>query len=177
MNARFPARLDRIAAGGEFSVGRLPFGLMYYFAPVWPLYWPGGGLIFADYQTRMVEGELPPASFLLSDPLLLLLAARLRARAAPVMAIASGLALPALLMLGLVFMNHRYRQEFYPLLTFAAFAAIWQRPAGLPALRTCCILAAIGIGFSHLFLLFYTRAGMGPADATAVRMFLRALGL
>ncbi|MCX7383483.1 MAG: hypothetical protein NT133_19170 [Alphaproteobacteria bacterium] len=177
MNARFPDRLARVAAGGEFSLARIPYGLMYYAAPVWPFYWPGGGLMFAGYQARMVEAELPPASFLLSDPLLLLLAARLRPRAAPVLAIAAGLALPALLMLGLVFMNHRYRHEFYPLLSFAAFAGLWLRPGRVPALRVWAILAVIGIGFAHLFLLFYLRAGMGPADATAVQMFLRNIGL
>ncbi len=177
MNARFPDRLARIAAGGEFSLARLPYGLMYYFAPVWPLYWPGGGLIFADFQARLVEAELPPASFLLSDPLLLLLAARVRTRRAAPLAIAAGLALPALLMLGLVFMNHRYRQDFYPLMTFAAFAGIWLRPAALPTPRTCRLLATIGISFSHLFLLFYLRAGMGPADRLAVQIFLRQIGL
>ncbi len=177
MNARFPERMARITAAGEFSLTRFPYGLMYYFAPIWPFYWPGGGLLFADYQARMVEAELPPASFLLSDPLLLLLAARLRLRAASVLAIIAGLALPAALMLGFVFMNHRYRQEFYPLLSFAAFAGIWLRPVGLPSWRTWAGLAAIGIGFSHLFLWFYLRSGMGPADVRAVQMFLRAIGL
>ena len=93
------------------------------------------------------------------------------------LALAAGLALPAALMLGFVFMNHRYRQEFYPLLSFAAFAGIWLRPVGLPSWRTWAGLAAIGIGFSHLFLWFYLRSGMGPADVRAVQMFLRSLGL
>lgn len=177
MNARYPGRMARIALGGEFSIIRLPFGMMYYFAPIWPLYLPGGGLIFQAFQDKLVEAEMPPASLLLSDPLLLLLAGRLRTRAAPVLAVAAGLALPALLMLGLVFMNHRYRHEFYPLLTFAAFVATWQRPTGLPRPSRLALLAGVGVGFAHVFLFLYLRSGMGPSGVDTVQALLRRLGL
>ncbi len=177
MNPFYPARMARIAAQSAFNPERLGFGLLYYFAPVWPLYWPGGDLLFGAFQARMVEAELPPASFLLSDPLLMLLAGRFvitwRRQAGNAIALATGLALPALLMLGLVFMNHRYRQEFYPFLLFAALAA--PRPTVLP--RLAWGLAALGIVSAHGFLWLYHQANYGPADRIVVQSLLRAIGL
>ena len=180
MNARYPDRLPRILATGEFNLTRVPFGLMYYFAPVWPLYWPGGGLMFQAYQQRMVEAELPPASFLLTDPVMLVLAglfvARARRMGAAALTLAAGLLLPVALMLGLVFMNFRYRQEFYPLLLFAALAALLRTTPPMALRRHAMTLTWISVAFAHGFLVLYLLSRFGPADVTVVQVLLRRLG-
>jgi len=72
----FPDRLHRLAAFGSFHPARIGLGLSYYFLPLWALPAPGGGLWFEAARARLIDSmELPPASFILSDPLLLALAA------------------------------------------------------------------------------------------------------
>jgi len=186
MNALHPDRIERVLASGEFNPARMWFGLLYYFLPVCFLT-VDGTLLLADYQRLMVEIELPPGSFFASDPVLTLLSlvflARLRAvwRAMPgLVAMAGGLALPALLMLGLIFMNFRYRQEFYPFLTLAALGALLIGGGGRLA-RWAWPLTLAGVVASHLFLLMYGVARFGPADGPIVWEMLwstmRRLGL
>ena len=73
-----PDRLVRLAAYGEFNWRRLGLGLSYYFFPVWTWVRSDGHLLFSEARERLIDAfELPPGSFLLSDPLLLGLAAAL----------------------------------------------------------------------------------------------------
>ncbi len=173
MTLLYPGRMARILASGEFAFARIWFGLLYYFLPVCFII-IRGTMIFAEYRQRMVEIELPPASFLATDPLLVLLSAlfvaRLRAawRALPgLVALAGGLTLPALLMLGLVFMNFRYRQEFYPFFTATALGTLLLG-GGARLSRRAWTLAGLGILAAHATLLLYAHIRFGPADAELV---------
>ena len=92
-----PGRLGRLAAYGAFHPARLWLGLGYYFLPVWTRLRADGHVLFAETQSVLMDSmELPPGSFFLSDPFLLVLAAaglwsvRDRARAA----LSLGLGLP-----------------------------------------------------------------------------------
>lgn len=132
-NTAFADRLPRLDRYGEFNLARLGYGLMYYFLPLWVIITPGGNFLFGDFQQRLIESaELPPGSFLLTDPLLIVLAiVCLRALwrgqwARPELprqaaALLLGLAVPAFLMLIAISMTFRYRMEFYPFLELAAF--------------------------------------------------------
>jgi hypothetical protein len=73
-------------------------------------------------------------------------------------------------------MNHRYRQEFYPLFLFLALAGL--RPASVPGwmARAAPWLALAGVAFAHVFLFAYVEATFGPADAVRVKMMLHAMG-
>jgi hypothetical protein len=164
---------------GEFNPLRIPYGLMYYFAPVWFLHGGDGGFLFHSFKERVMDlVELPPSSFLISDALLLALAiggaaSILRNRPLTIDrgtagAIACGLALPPLFMLTAYAMAHRYRMEFYPLLEFLAliggFAAVgpalrWQRKSG-PVIA----LAIISIVASHVVLVAYKVSSGGSPD-------------
>jgi hypothetical protein len=63
-----PGRLARLEASGVFN------GVFYYFFPIWTIIRPDGQFLFSEFETRMLDGvEPPPSSFLLSDPLLLVL--------------------------------------------------------------------------------------------------------
>ena len=186
MNIRYPERMARVVATGEFNVGRLWFGLMYYFAPIWFLYPPGGNLLFADYAQRLVETELPPGSFLLSDPLLLILGAmflaqawRRRRECAATLALAAGLLLPILLMLTMIFMNFRYRPEFYPFLTLIALAgvlALARHGGGERLARWAWPLTLTGVLFAHFQLFLHMLSDPGPAGLRQVQSFLKHLG-
>jgi hypothetical protein len=71
-----PERLVHLAAYGAFNPDRIWLGLSYYFLPVWGLARGDGQLLFAEAQGRMMDSiELPAGSFLVSDPLLLVLCA------------------------------------------------------------------------------------------------------
>ncbi|WP_294330715.1 hypothetical protein [uncultured Sphingomonas sp.] len=75
-NAWYPDRLVRMAEQGLFNLHRVPFGLVYYFAPVWVLHGADGQLLLEATRHKWIDAaELPPSSFLLTDPLLLLLGA------------------------------------------------------------------------------------------------------
>jgi hypothetical protein len=67
---------------GAFNPRRIPYGLMYYFVPVWFVHSADGGLLFDDYRRRELDlAEPPPSSFFPTDPLLLMSCSRLRALA------------------------------------------------------------------------------------------------
>jgi hypothetical protein len=71
-----PGSFPQLERYGAFHPLRIPFGLMYYFTPVWVLHGSDGRLLFDAFRSRALDlVELPPGSFFLSDPLLLLLAA------------------------------------------------------------------------------------------------------
>lgn len=172
-NAWYPDRLVRMAEQGLFNVRRIPFGLVYYFAPVWVLHGPDGQLLFEATRQKWIDAaELPPSSFLLTDPLLLLLGGcalfarrpqRLRARDA---AIALGLAVPPLLMLCAVSMNFRYRLDFYPFFEFLAFCGLIAigRGARGPGPRASALLAGVSVIASLLVLAGYLVCQFGPAQ-------------
>jgi hypothetical protein len=71
-----PERLAHFAAYGAFNPARIWLGLSYYFLPVWAIARSDGQLLFSEAQGRMIDSmELPIGSFLVSDPLLLVLCA------------------------------------------------------------------------------------------------------
>ncbi len=136
MNAEFPDRLPREATYGLFSFSRIPFGLVYYFFPVWALSRGDGHYFLEEHQLRLFDvAELPVGSFLLTDVLLVAFACytvwRLVARRvlplprAQVAAIAAGLGSACVLMLSAVSMAYRYRLDFYPCMEFATFAGLY----------------------------------------------------
>jgi hypothetical protein len=163
---------------GEFNLRRVPYALMYYFAPVWFLHGSDGEFLFADYQREVDLVEPPPSSFLLSDTLLLLLAivgvcALMRRGGLAVdrgmaAVIAGGLAIPPLLMLTAYAMTFRYRMEYYPVLEFLAllggFAAV-RAPIQLASWpKSVMTLAVLGIITSHLLLVAYRASPYGSLD-------------
>jgi hypothetical protein len=136
-NFRHPDRLRRMAEFGLFNITRLPFGLLYYFFPIWVFRDHAGNLFFDAQMTRLFDfAQLPPGSFLLTDALLIgLFAHALRSmiRRQPgsaqqrtqIMAVAGGLSASCVLMLTAISMAFRYRIEFYPLLEFGAFLGLY----------------------------------------------------
>ena len=180
-NEAFPDRLARMAAYGLFNVARLPFGLGYYFVPIWTLRRPDGHLLFEEHQQRLIDAtEMPPGSFFLTDPLLLLLTACLlwsffAGRRDPVLdrtrtlAIMLGLCAPCGLMLTAISMNFRYRMDFYPLMELGAFAGFLTLcRSGLTTVAAnrmrglSVALAAIGILGSVASLALYDVSDFGP---------------
>jgi hypothetical protein len=166
-NAWYPDRMVRMAEQGLFNLHRVPFGLVYYFAPVWVLRGTDGQLLLEATRTKWIDAaELPPSSFLLTDPLLLLLggltivgwARNATAHRARDIAIALGLAIPAGLMLCAVSMNFRYRLDFYPLFEFLAFSGLILAGRGGPApgprwtaaLAILSVLASLLVGAAYL---------------------------
>jgi hypothetical protein len=167
---------------GVFNLVRAPYGVMYYFAPVWVLRDGHGGLLFHAFRERVFDlVELPPSSFLVSDPLLLLLAALglgvVFGRRPPVgldawsaRGIAAGLAVPPALMLVALAMTFRYRMEFYPLLELLALLALACSPvvarAGASARgrRALIVLAVVSVVVAHALVLLYKATTLGNLD-------------
>jgi hypothetical protein len=168
---------------GEFNPRRIPFGLMYYFAPVWFVHSGDGDLLFNDYRQHTFDlVEAPPSSFFLTDLLLLMLAAaglaalwrrnRLALSRPASGIIAVALALPPALLLMAFTMAFRYRMEFYPLLLFLALIGSFGIKPEIPAPRPrsvagLVLLAAVGIIVSHLVLVVYKISpwsNLGPND-------------
>jgi hypothetical protein len=184
-NEEYTDRLARTDTYGLFNWTRIPFGLSYYFFPIWVLLRPDGLLLFEEHQQRLIDAtELPPSSFLLTDPLLLLLTAYtawhlLAGRRNPAidrtrtMAIMFGLTAPWVLMLTAISMNFRYRMDFYPLMEFGAFVGflVLCRSA-LPKAASDWIrgvsvaLALVGTLGSMFFLLLYHLSDFGPSIET-----------
>ncbi len=168
-------RLAQFKDYGEFNFGRLGFGLVYYFLPIWV--WRGGtGQLMSlgpEAGFSQCCFELPPSSFFISDPLLIGLAAfgfasLLRRRVpqrALALAVGAGLLVPILLMLTLFVMTFRYRMEFYPffeLFAFLGFARLLasparQRPAVIRAATFTQVVTA------HTMWLLYNLSPFGPA--------------
>jgi hypothetical protein len=134
----WPSFVSSLHTYGAFNLRRIPFGLGYYFLPVWVLHGPGGKLLFENTQTRLFgDIELPPSTFLLTDllPLCFVVllaiglwrrrAKRLPAAAQWATAVSLGLLTPCILMWTLAWMIYRYRLEFYPELEFLAFLGLF----------------------------------------------------
>lgn len=180
-NKLFPDRVARTAAYGLFNIARLPFGTIYYFFPVWVIQGSNHQLLLGAMRDRLIDAaELPPSSFLLTDPLVLVLGlsgvtAMLRHRLvgfsarALVIAIAGGLVIPALLMLTAISMCFRYRLDFYPLFEFLAFIGVATYGATDPisrlgSRRVLLPLLIVSVVFSHLEMALYRLGDLGPAQ-------------
>lgn len=158
---------------GEFNILRLPFGIVYYFFPIWIIPTENGTLLFAGNPVSLIpDMELPPSSFLLSDSLIVILAgyccyAVMRhgrevfpdARMAA--ATLAGLAVPPALMLTAVSMTLRYRMEFYPQLDAAAYLGLFALVSSGVAYRMRSLQLLVagaafwGIAWAHITLLLY----------------------
>jgi hypothetical protein len=147
----FPERAERLREYGPFNPIRLGFGLIYYFLPVWVLRDGSGQLLWADFVNRTIDSaELPPSTFLISDPLILGLAVygavglarRTLPNRMPIWLVAAGFLIPIGLLLTAISMTFRYRMEFYPLFELLAFAGC-RRLLARPTRGT---LAAVGAG-------------------------------
>jgi hypothetical protein len=172
-----PERFRVMEQYGEFNIVRLGYGLIYYFFPVWVLPGPDGGLLWSVFQQRTIDSvELPPSSFLVSDPLILGFAgyafiqsighkdAIKCAVAVPVLA---GLFVPIFLMLIFIAMTFRYRMEFYPffeLLAFLGFGLLLRRERQ-PPLVLLTVAAAAGVIASHILWVLYVLTPFGTATA------------
>ena len=181
MNQYYPDRLPRTAAYGLFNLSRVPFGIVYYFVPIWILHSDNGHLLFEEHQQRLIDAtELPPSSFFLTDPLLMLLLLYAVGRLIGawrnagidrlyILAIGTGLAVPCLLMLSAISMNFRYRIDFYPLIEFGAFMGfllLCRLPsaASLPQRVRTLAMASVVLGVlgSHMILILYKLSDWGP---------------
>src|SRR6185437_1158582 len=64
----WPNFLSSLHTYGYFNLRRIPFGLMYYFVPVWVLRNGEGGLLFSmPHSPLLGVVNLPPSSFFLTD--------------------------------------------------------------------------------------------------------------
>jgi hypothetical protein len=179
-----PDGLSRVQRYGQFNIQRLWYGVIYYFAPIWGFAGQDGRPLFIEARQRLIElTELPPGSFLLSDPLLFLLGisgclARIDPRGRIDMAgftcVLVGLAVPCGLMLIAIAMAFRYRLEFYPLLYFWAFFGFYRLcfpPVGTSVRRwppPAVIWGCVGVGVlvAHVSLLLYKASPLGDAEET-----------
>ncbi len=180
-NAAYPDRLDRTVRYGLFNIERLPFGLVYYFLPFWAVTGADGQLLLSGMRDRLIDAvELPPSSFFLTDPLLLILAVLAvaaliaqRARQWPFRIEATlillGLAAAPLLMLTAISMNFRYRMDFYAIIEFAAFLGLialarasWVHTAR--ARRWLIGATVAGVFGSLVTMLLYKLGDFGPAQ-------------
>jgi hypothetical protein len=163
--------LTIVATYGYFNLSRLWFGLSFYFFPIWMIIGSDGHFLFHAAQERLFHVvEPPPATFLASDPFLCFLTclglvwlrrardtATDRLTAWPV---AIGLLIPCILILIAIAVVFRYRMEFYPFFEFLALFGLFQLRSHFvvyPRLLTwvCGAMVAVGIVFSHLFLVAY----------------------
>jgi hypothetical protein len=120
------------------------------------------------------EVELPPSSFLISDPLILGLAVfaivqLVRHREvldrAVVVPVLVGLLVPILLILTWISMTFRYRMEFYPFFEFSAllgFGVLLSRQAKPPVLSFAAA-TIVGVIASHASWALYMLTPFGPA--------------
>jgi len=161
---------------GEFNPVRLGYGLLYYFVPVWVLRDDSGQLLWSGFVRRAIDTvELPPSSFLVSDPLLLgvalygvvrLVRGNAIPRRAPIVLAAVGLLVPIILMLIAIVMAFRYRMEFYPLFELCAFVGLWLLLTA-PSRRFEPVVggaALASIFAAHFFWLLYMLSPFGSAD-------------
>jgi hypothetical protein len=186
---------DIIKNYGYFNFRRLPFGLSYFFVPVWTIIGSDGHFLFRAFQDRvMYIVELPPATFLTSDMFLCFLACLGAARlwrggvagidTVAARLIAAGFAIPAVLILLAIALTFRYRMEFYPLFEFLGLfglIGLARKFAAHPRLFTnvCGLMVAVSIVSSHAFLFAYKMSPWGysldvekPGWVTAYREFL-----
>jgi hypothetical protein len=171
-----------LTAHGEFNIERLWYGIIYYMCPIWIVIRPDGNFLFSEFELKMFDGvELPPSSFLLSDPVLLILGVAFFWRLPElrrghlvnlwaVGALMISFSIPIFLMLTAMDMAFRYRMEFYPFMEFAGylgFYAMCVRPdqysAPLRHRLYCLLIAGAGCGIicSHLLLILYKLSQFG----------------
>lgn len=150
---------------------------------------------YGAFRARALDlVELPPSSFLLSDPLLVALAAlglaTLLGRGAAAWdrpaarAVTAGLAVPPALMLTAFVMAFRSRVEFYPLLELLAFVALACAPrvarwgSAVSPRRALAVLAVASVVAAHALLLLYKGSVPGnlPDDADLLLTYRKYLG-
>lgn len=152
INEMHPDRPVRLATYGLFNLERVPYGLLYYFAPVWALS-QDGRFLLSDTVTRLFDGfELPPASFLLTDPASMVLIALglgavmtglgRRGLGEPALPVVAGLAICPGMMLAAWYMAFRYRVEFMPLFVVLAMLGAVHLARGLAAASRWARIAA-----------------------------------
>lgn len=191
-NSEYPDRVVRTATYGLFNIARIPFGIIYYFLPVWVLHDGQGHLLFEATRFRLIDSaELPPSSFFLTDPVLFLLGGlslmRWFGRRGPGArqggAVAMGLAIPPLLMLTAISMCFRYRMDFYPLIEFLAFSGLAMIGQSSPLARPRLIwtLTAISVISSVAVSIAYVAGSLGPGQLLigrgVGRFYLSRLGV
>jgi hypothetical protein len=185
--ALFPDRLGRLDEYGLFNPIRIGYGMLYYFLPVWAI--PVGGTYPLQNEIReMFDAfELPPSSFILSDPLTLLLATvgvvSLTRRCtvglprAPVLCLLSGLIVAPVMMLMAWYMAFRYRLEFSPLfLTLACQGAVtwidastrWSRKKLRHVTAILGSLLIAQIASAHLHALLYVASRIEMPESILV---------
>jgi hypothetical protein len=181
----FTDRFERERLYGEFNPIRVGYGLLYYFTPAWIFRDGSGQFLWQGFASRTLDSaELPPAGFLVTDPLLLGLAVYgmvrlIRDRALPGRSLIGltgfGLSVPGLLMLMAIHMTFRYRMEFYPLfelfgfIGFGCIAAAAARRRGVGRLSAkategvVAMAALWSIVIAHGLWLIYAVSPLGPA--------------
>ena len=175
INEQYPDRLARLQQYGAFNLERIGYGLLYYFAPFWVLRDAAGNFFWSGFEDGYPAccSELPPSSFLLSDPLLvglcifgLALSCRQDVERRWIVAAAGvGLSVSIFLMLTVFGTSFRYRMEFYPFLelfAFLGFARLAATPAGF-ASRMLCAGAMLSIATAHVTWVLYMLSPFGPA--------------
>jgi len=175
-NDQYPGRFARMQRYGEFNLARIGYGLSYYFAPLWALGGAAGSLSRPGLEGGFVTYcvELPPSSFFVSDPLLIVLcclgivqALRSKTERRDLLAAAgTGLAVPVVLMLTAFSMTFRYRMEFYPFFELFAFLG-FGRLAGHPTGRAPVFVlvgALSGVVTAHALWLLYMLSPFGPVE-------------
>ena len=173
-HTKYPDRLARVRAYGEFNPVRLLYGLGYYFAPVWMLRDGAGDMLWAAFRDRVFDSvELPPGSFFVTDPLLIglgvcgLIGLRRREaglRPALVWPVLGGLAVPIVLILMAIALAYRYRLEFYPLLELLAFIGFARLvvSGGARARRWCAVGAVVSIVAAQAMWVLSMLSPFGP---------------
>ena len=172
------ARMDKY---GLFSLERIPYGLIYYFFPIWALPSAQAPYQLLEPLKRLFDFyELPPSHFALTDPLLVGLfgwflwrLVRGRAHVASPLATTAvliGLTIGCIMLLSPPAMCYRYRMDFYPLLELGAFlglnVALQEYGAtrlGLGRRIALASVVAFGVIFSHGIMAVYkvTPGGAG----------------
>jgi len=175
---------------GNFRIERIGCNFLYFFAPIFGLPGNGGQPWLKDtcYPNWEIM-EAPPASFLITDPLLLffagscLLRGRFMLKDWSATAIAAGLIVPPLLMLTFFTVTFRYRMEFYPLLIFLSLLDVLDRmrsrgpvpyiTAGQRVLLVTCL--AISVVTAHAQLALYRISGWGKLDGTYAEYYTKRI--
>ena len=154
-----PDGVPSIERFGEFNPRRIPYALMYYFAPVWFIHSSDGDWLFNDYRRRELDlAEAPPSSFLITDPLIHTITESHYKRHQH--------------------QRRRYRKrrgncsccwEFYPLFIFLAIIGAFGTKPEIAATRPrsatgIVLLAIVGIIASHLVLGAYKLSPWGNLD-------------
>lgn len=134
----WPNFLPSLHMYGAFNLRRIPYGLIYYFFPIWVLHASSGHLLCPTMQTPLFGlVTLPPSTFFLTDLLplffivFLAIAVRRGAGIASsaagywATAVSVGLLAPCVFMLGFTWLLFRYRMEFYPEIDFLALLGLY----------------------------------------------------